>query len=434
MSQPVSIFWFRRDLRLDDNAGLFYALKSGKPVLPIFIFDTDILDDLEARQDKRVCFIYDRLKDLQSELLDMGSSLLVLHGKPKDLFTELIDQYTIEAVYTNEDYEPYALERDTSIAGLLLERGVSFFSYKDHVVFAKSEVLKDDGAPYTVYTPYSKRWKQNLKDFYLKEYPTEGYFRNFLKHEAGTMPGLESLGFQLTPYEVGAPELKEAIARNYDKTRNFPAVEGTTRLSIHLRFGTISVRKLAKQLSAINETALNELIWREFFSSILYHFPDTVSKSFKPAYDHIKWRNNEDEFAAWCEGRTGYPLVDAGMRELNETGWMHNRARLVTGSFLCKHLLIDWRWGEAYFAKKLMDYDMSQNIGNWQWVAGSGVDAAPYFRIFNPLIQQEKFDPGNRYIRRWVPEFGTDAYPRPIVDHEHARERCLAAYKAAVSG
>lgn len=433
MHQAISIFWFRRDLRLFDNAGLYHALKSGTPVLPLFIFDTDILDDLEDKADKRLAYIHDNLANIHAGLVDMGSSLLVEKGTPIAVFKTLLSRYTISAVYTNEDYEPYALKRDSAVAELLREHGIAFHAFKDQVVFARQEVLKDDGNPYTVYTPYSKQWKKKVNDFYLKEYPTERYFAHLHKTDPLPFPSIQQIGFEPVAYDAGPTELNRTIAATYDKTRNLPGIVGTTKLSVHLRFGTISVRRLATQLRSINETALNELIWREFFSAILFHFPNTVHAAFKPAYDDIKWRNNEAEFAAWCSGNTGYPMVDAGMRELNETGWMHNRSRLITGSFLAKHLLIDWRRGEAYFAKKLMDYDLSQNVGNWQWVAGCGVDAAPYFRIFNPMIQQEKFDPELRYIRRWIPEFGTAAYPKPIVDHDHARQRCLEVYKAAVS-
>ncbi|HRO42682.1 MAG TPA: deoxyribodipyrimidine photo-lyase [Flavipsychrobacter sp.] len=433
MDKAISIFWFRRDLRLNDNAGLYHALRSGNPVLPVFIFDTNILDDLEDRKDKRVCFIYDSLKKIQQTLLNIGSTLQILYGNPEKSFEILLEEYNIAAVYTNEDYEPYAIQRDASIEKLLKEKGISFHTYKDQVVFAKHEILKEDKTPYTVFTPYSKKWKQKLNDFFLKEYPTEKYFGNFLKQEAKPFPSLRELGFEKADYEVTQPELDETFVRGYEKTRNFPTVEGTTKLSVHLRFGTVSIRVIAKHLHAINETALNEVIWREFFSSILFHFPHTIHSSFKPTYDHIKWRNNEQEFQAWCEGRTGYPIVDAGMRQLNEAGWMHNRVRMVVASFLCKHLLIDWRWGEAYFASKLMDYDMSQNVGNWQWVAGSGVDAAPYFRIFNPITQQQKFDPELKYVKQWVKEFGTPEYAVPLVEHTIARERCLAVYKNAVA-
>lgn len=427
MRQEVALFWFRRDLRLDDNAGFYHALKSVIPVLPIFIFDRLILDDLEDKQDRRVSFIYDQLQQMQQELVAHGSSLRVIYGTPDEAFKMLTDSFSVKAVYTNHDYEPYALRRDEAIGAFLQSQSIPFYTYKDQVVFEKDEVLKDDGKPYTVYTPYSKKWKALVNDFYLKPYPTKKYFSNLLQHEATPIPTLASMGFQYTSYEVPAPVLDEKIARRYHETRNTPGLAGTTRLSVHLRFGTISIRKLAAESRLLNEKLLNELIWREFFMMILWHFPHTVNQAFKPVYDQIAWRRSEADFERWCAGKTGYPIVDAGMRELNATGFMHNRTRMVTASFLCKHLLIDWRWGEAYFAKKLIDFDLAQNVASWQWVAGSGVDAAPYFRIFNPHTQTEKFDPDHRYINKWVPDRQELTY-RPIVDHEVARKRCLAAY------
>lgn len=426
---PVSIFWFRRDLRLENNAGLYYALKSGHPVLPVFIYDTNILDDLEDKKDKRVCFIRDSLQKIKQELEEIGSTLYVLYGTPIDAFKKLLGEFDVHSVFTNEDYEPYAAQRDKEIEALLKKENVSFNAFKDHVVFAKNEVLKKDNTPYTVFTPYSKTWKEKLEDSYLKSCPTRKYYSNFLKHTPKRFPSLESIGFEQVDYEVTEPKLDKSIVKDYHKTRDLPGMEGTTKLSVHLRFGTVSIRKVVHEAMNLNETLLSEFIWRDFFQSILWHFPNTVTESFKPAYDNIKWRYAEKEFEAWCQGETGYPIVDAGMRQLNETGWMHNRIRMVTASFLCKHLLIDWRWGEAYFAKKLLDYDMAQNIGNWQWVAGSGVDAAPYFRIFNPYIQQKKFDPDNAYIDHWVPERNSSDYPKPIVEHEFARARCLEVYK-----
>lgn len=432
MSQKVSVFWFRRDLRLDDNAGLYHALKSGNPVLPIFIFDTNILNDLEDKKDKRVAFIHDTLKELNNELKQLGSSLYILHTTPIEAYKRLSAEYDLDAVYTNTDYEPYANERDKEIADHLLSNGIRFFKYKDQVIFQKDEVLKDDGSPYTVYTPYSKKWKQKLNDFYLKAYPTEKYFDNFLRTEPLPFPSIEELGFEYIDYDVVNPELDKEIAKDYKNTRDIPSIRGTTRLSIHLRFGTISIRKLTAESMAISEKLLNELIWREFYQMILWHFPHVVSESFKKEYDAIKWRNNEQEFEQWCKGETGYPIVDAGMRELNETGYMHNRVRMVVASFLTKDLLIDWRWGEVYFAKKLLDYDLASNNGGWQWAAGSGCDAAPYFRVFNPYLQTKKFDPELKYIRKWVPEFEQFTYTKPMVDHDEARKRCLAVYKDAL--
>ena len=355
------------------------------------------------------------------------------HGTPADSFEKLTTIYKVKAVYTNHDYEPYAKQRDEKIKNLLEQKGIAFHSCKDQVIFEKDEVVKDNSEPYTVFTPYSKRWKAALTPFYLKAYPTEKYFSAFLKHEPIPVPTLEQIGFEKIAYRVVAPELDETIAKDYDKTRNYPGIKGTTRLGVHLRFGTVSIRQLAAEASKINETFLNELIWREFYHMILWHFPHVVNGSFKREYDKIVWRNNEAEFKAWCEGNTGYPVVDAGMRELNATGYMHNRVRMIVASFLTKDLLIDWRWGEAYFAEKLLDYDLAANNGGWQWAAGSGCDAAPYFRVFNPRLQTEKFDPELKYIRKWVQEFEEFSYTKPIVDHQFAKERCLEAYKVALA-
>lgn len=428
----VLIFWFRRDLRLDDNAGLYHALRAGKSVVPVFIFDTNILDELEDRSDMRVNFIHEQLQQIHAKLTDMGSSLHVLYGTPADCFQKLAKQYDVDAVYTNHDYEPYANIRDKEIAQLLADKGIGFHTYKDQVIFEKDEVLKDDGKPYTVYTPYSKKWKTKLNDFYQKPYPTEKYFGNFKKQEELPLLSLTDIGITKNVLDIAAPTLSTDVARDYHNTRDIPCVQGTTRLSVHLRFGTISIRKLVTETSALNEKLLNELIWRDFYQMILWHFPHVVNGSFKREYDHINWRNNETEFSKWCNGETGYPIVDAGMRELNSTGYMHNRVRMVVASFLTKHLLIDWRWGEAYFAEKLLDFELASNNGGWQWAAGSGCDAAPYFRIFNPYLQTKKFDPELKYIRRWVPEFEDFSYPKPIVEHDTARKRCLEVYKAAL--
>ncbi|MDR3678968.1 MAG: deoxyribodipyrimidine photo-lyase [Flavipsychrobacter sp.] len=432
MSQTISIFWFRRDLRLADNAGLYHALRSGSPVLPVFIFDTAILDDLKDKKDKRVDFIYRTLDAMHSRLKEMGSGLHVHYGTVTDCYKQLLQTYTISSVYTNHDYEPYAQKRDEQIAALLSTHNIPFHTFKDQVIFEKDEVVKDNKEPYTVYTPYSRRWKERLTDFYLKPYPTQKYFKNFLQYKPVPIPELTAMGFQKTDLRLTPPRLDEHIAATYDKTRDYPATHGTTRLGIHLRFGTISIRALVTQAKALNATLLNELIWREFYQAILWHFPHVVGQSFKKDYDNIQWRNNEKEFAAWCSGETGFPIVDAGMRELNATGYMHNRVRMITASFLTKDLLIDWRWGEAYFAEKLLDYDLAANNGGWQWAAGSGCDAAPYFRVFNPTLQTEKFDPKLEYVKHWVPEYDTLTY-KPIVDHKAARERCLKVYKAALS-
>ncbi len=428
MTPKQTLFWFRRDLRLRDNAGLYYALKENKEVLPIFIFDTEILDQLEDRKDRRVEFIHQSLALIKKELEAMGSSLLVLHGKPTKIFSELNPQ----AVYTNHDYEPYAQSRDAAVAKILEEKNATFKTYKDQVIFEKNEVIKDDGKPYTVFTPYSRKWKSLLKPFFNKSYPTENYFNNFKKVKPFDFPSLENIGFEKTDASFPDRKIKLGIIEKYDQLRNFPAIESTSRLSVHLRFGTVSIRQLVSIALKKNEIWLNELIWRDFYHAILWHFPHVQTKAFKPAYDKILWRNNEMEFVAWCKGKTGYPIVDAGMRELNETGFMHNRVRMITASFLTKHLLIDWRWGEAYFAKKLLDFDLAANNGGWQWAASSGCDAAPYFRVFNPELQTEKFDPKLEYTKKWVSELGTDNYPKPIVDHKFARERVLKVYKEAL--
>lgn len=426
MQQPHVIFWFRRDLRLNDNIGLFHALKSGQNVLPIFIFDTNILTDL-PKDDARITFIVELLSNINSKLVKKGSSLAVFHGKPYDIFTQLIRNTTLSAVYSNQDYEPYAVRRDAEISELLQKNAIDFRQFKDQVIFGQNEVVKDDGTPYVVFTPYSKKWKQKLAAEKVVSIPSET-LPNFATHSYPFLT-TETIGFK--PSAIKVPPFRFDSLQNYEATRNFPAVAGTTGLSPHLRFGAISIRTAVK-VALNHETFLNELIWREFFMQILWHFPDTVRHSFRPKYDAIKWRNNETEFKKWCDGNTGYPIVDAGMRELNATGFMQNRVRMITASFLCKHLLIDWRWGETYFALKLLDYEQASNVGNWQWAAGSGVDAAPYFRIFNPSEQTKKFDSKLQYIRKWVPEFEDFSYPEPIVDHKEARERCVRVYKEAL--
>jgi len=428
----IAIFWYRRDLRLEDNAGLFYALRSGLPVLPLFIFDRYILDALDDRHDKRVIFIHQHILRLSAQLQQLGSSILVKYGKPEDVWRQILQTYDVKAVFANRDYEPYAKERDAKIARMLSADNIPFYDYKDQCIFDRDELVKDDGAPYTVFTPYSRKWKKLLTDAHVTAYDTPSLFHRLLKTEALPVPSLEEIGF--LPVDIAFPpmDVPDETLRQYGAKRDFPALPGTSRLSVHLRFGTVSVRALARRGLVLSQPWLNELIWRDFYMMILHHFPHVVTSAFKPAYDHIRWRNNEKEFEAWCNGQTGYPIVDAGMRELNATGFMHNRVRMITASFLTKHLLIDWRWGEAYFAKKLLDFDLSANNGGWQWAAGSGCDAAPYFRIFNPTLQTQKFDPELRYVRQWVPEFGSMNY-KPIVQHEFARNRALEAYKLALS-
>ncbi|MBS1935450.1 MAG: deoxyribodipyrimidine photo-lyase [Bacteroidetes bacterium] len=433
MRQPVSVFWFRRDLRLNDNAALYHALKSSHPVVPVFIFDRNILDKLEDKADRRVEFIHAALNEIQQKLIALGSSLEVYYGFPEEVYKKLLSKYEVKHVFTNEDYELYAQQRDEAIQKLVKNSGGSFHTYKDQVIFSKNEVLKDDGKPYTVFTPYSKRWKSILNEFYYKKYPTEKYFSNFFKQQPQAIPSLESMNFKAVEQPFPAKQLNEELIRKYASQRDFPAVDGTSRLGVHLRFGTVSVRDLVDRSLSLSEIFLNELIWRDFYHAILWHFPHiNRGKSFKPEYEWIKWRNDEEEFGKWCNGQTGYPIVDAGMRELNATGYMHNRVRMIVASFLTKHLLIDWHWGEAYFAKKLLDFDFAANNGGWQWAAGSGCDAAPYFRIFNPYLQTKKFDPELKYIRKWVPEFEEFGYPSPIVDHEFARKRVLEAYAKAL--
>lgn len=428
----ISIFWHRRDLRIHDNAGLYHALKSNYPVLPIFIFDRNILDKLDDKNDARVNFIHQQLQELKIQYEKLGTTLCVFYGKPIEVWKEILNNYLVKEVYCNRDYEPYAHERDKSIFEFLTSKNIPFKGFKDHVIFEKNEVLKDDGMPYTVYTPYSKKWKLKLNDFYLKSYPVEKYLSNLYRTDKLKIIGLEEMGFKSTTISFPKKMANKELIKNYHVTRDLPSVNGTTRLSVHLRFGTISIRELANTAKQLNEKYLNELIWRDFYQMILFHFPHTVNKAFKPEYDRIQWLNNEKEFSAWCQGKTGYPIVDAGMRELNATGFMHNRVRMIVASFLTKHLLIDWRWGEAYFAKKLLDFELASNVGGWQWAAGCGVDAAPYFRVFNPTLQTEKFDKELKYIKQWVPEYGTAAYPKPIIEHKVARERVLITYKKAL--
>lgn len=427
-NEPISIFWFRRDLRLEDNHGLYEALKSSTRVLPIFIFDTTILNKLENKHDKRVDFIYQTLQQLNQQLIDQGSSLLIMNDTPIAAFKTILQKYHINSVYTNHDYEPEAIKRDNAIKEYLATKGIEMNSYKDQVMFEKNDILKGDGTPYTIFTPYSRPWKEKLKTEGIFDYPSENILKNLYKTSALPFPSIQEIGFEKTDQSIQIPTFNKALISNYHNTRNLPYLPGTTRLSVHLRFGTVSVRKLTKLALELNEQWLNELIWREFFMMILFHYPQVVNKSFKSKYDHIAWRNNEKEFEAWCNGETGYAIVDAGIRELNETGFMHNRVRMIVASFLTKDLLIDWRWGEAYFAEKLLDYDLSANNGNWQWAAGSGCDSAPYFRIFNPYEQTKKFDPELKYIKTWIKEYDNYLTP-PIVDHDMARKRCLEVYK-----
>jgi len=429
----ISIFWFRRDLRLHDNVALFNALKSGEKVLPIFIFDTSILDKL-PKNDARVSFIIKELRSMNEHLKSFDASIDILHGKPIEVFESLIKKYQIASVFTNQDYEPYAIRRDQEILELLKSENINFNSFKDQVIFEKNEITKKDGNPYVVYTPYSKKWIEAYEQINHIHYSSEDLLSQLYTQSKAKELTLEELGFEETNTPIKNYIFNSRIINEYEETRNFPALDNTSKLGPHLRFGTVSVRQMVSRAEEQeNKTFLKELIWREFFMQILWHFPHTHKDSFKPKYDRIVWRNNEDDFKKWCNGTTGYPMVDAGMRQLNNTGFMHNRVRMLVGSFLCKHLLIDWRWGEAYFAEKLHDYEMSSNVGNWQWVAGTGVDASPYFRIFNPTSQIKKFDKDFSYIRKWVPDFQELTYPSPMVDHKFARERCLKTYKEALA-
>ncbi|WP_179352461.1 cryptochrome/photolyase family protein [Winogradskyella vidalii] len=435
MKTKTNIFWFRRDLRLDDNRGFYEALKGKHPVLPIFIFDTEILEKL-PKDDARVTFIHETLQQMRQTLQEEhDSSIAIYYGKPEAIYKQLINDYDIETVYTNHDYEPYATKRDEAIKVILKSHDIDFKTYKDQVIFEKDEVVKKDGDPYLVYTPYMRTWKEKFKTLDLEIFYTNSYLENLIAHSRLPNLSLSDIGYEKSSQEIAPYDVTPTAIQNYEATRNFPAKDTTSRLGPHLRFGTVSIRKMIKKATAEqNEIFWQELIWREFFIQILWHFPHTLTEAFKSKYDRIHWRNNEEEFNKWCQGNTGYPLVDAGMRQLNTTGFMHNRVRMLVGSFLCKHLLIDWRWGEAYFAEKLHDYEMASNVGNWQWVAGTGVDAAPYFRIFNPTTQIDKFDKDRNYIKKYVPEFNSDNYVEKMVDHKAARERCLETYKAALNG
>lgn len=430
--QTINICWLRRDLRIQDNAALYHALKSEHPVVVVFIFDQNILKKLNNKADARVTFIYNALAKIKSELEELGSSLLVKNGTPEEIWPELLKNYTVRSVFANQDYEPYATKRDGAMAKYLKQQNVDFFTFKDQVIFDRDEILKSDGQPYTVFTPYYNQWQKKLNSFYLKSYPCSRYFKNLLQTKSLPFPSLSDIGFEKSTQTFPSANFEKKM-ETYAQKRDHPAADATTKLGVHLRFGTVSIRAVARK--AMEKKAhkwLSELVWREFYMMILWHFPHTTTKAFKPAYDQIEWRNNEAEFKAWCKGETGYPLVDAGMKQLNAIGFMHNRVRMVVASFLCKHLLIDWRWGEAYFAEKLLDYDQASNIGGWQWACGSGNDAAPYFRVFNPTLQLEKFDPKMEYVFKWAPAYRAALAPVPIVEHTFARERALKAFKKAL--
>ncbi len=436
----VTIFWFRRDLRLHDNHGLYRALAEAGDVLPLFIFDKEILDGL-SDDDPRVTFIHHTLTQIKATLNSLGSDLIVEFGTPLDVWTSLLKKYNIKAAYTNHDYEPYAKSRDESIADLLRSHEIHLNTYKDHVIWEKEEVLSKAGTVYTVFTPYKRRWLELWHEHYVKSAPKSGTYFPSEKHESAfakmrksRMISLGEMSFVASQLSIPSATVAQGVIKNYGERRNFPGLDdSTSKLGIHFRFGTISIRQKAFKAMRLSDVFLSELIWRDFYAQILANFPHVVGEAFRAKYDRIPWRENEEEFQLWCEGKTGYPIVDAGMRELNATGYMHNRVRMITASFLTKHLLMDWRRGEAYFATKLLDFDLASNNGGWQWASGSGTDAAPYFRIFNPTSQMDKFDKERTYIMKWVPEYETDDYPPPIVDHKFARERCLTTYKTALN-
>jgi len=424
----VNIFWMRRDLRLEDNTALFHALKTRENVLPLFIFDPDVLENLEVRPDFRVNFIYKTLCEIKDILENIGSDIYIAHGRPQDVFKKISEEFHICSVYANRDYEPYSVFRDTNVERFLKINKIEYHSYKDHVLFEKDELVKEDGKPYTVFTAYKNKFLEKFNKEMVRPLNTSQYYHNFIRIKPLPIMSIEMLGFEQINIVFPSKALTKSLLEGYAANRDFPARNGTSKLSVHLRFGTISIRKVTALALLHSETFLTELIWRNFYSQILWYFPQVLTRAFKPIYDNIKWENNLDHFSAWCKGKTGYPMVDAGMRELNQTGFMHNRLRMVTSSFLCKHLLIDWRWGEAYFASKLNDYDLASNNGGWQWAAGSGCDAVPYFRIFNPELQAKKFDADSEYIKKWIPELGTANYPLPIIDLRFARERVLKRY------
>ncbi len=428
----ITVFWFRRDLRLKDNHGLYKALQSSQAVLPLFIFDHSILDELDDKRDARVQFIYEQLVKINTQLKSLGKALIVKQGNVLEVWQQLLEEFPISQVFTNRDYEPYAQQRDRSVYALLKQHNIDFKGFKDQVIFEKEEVVKQDGSPYTVFTPYSKRWHQLLTAEHVQHYPSEDYLHHFLSNEY-VLPQLEELGFKPSSIRVRHYDLSPELLLNYEEQRNRPDLNGTSYISPHLRFGTISIREVYRRSKDYSSSFINELIWRDFYSQVLYHFPDVVTHNFKRQYDAIIWRNNEEEFQKWCMGKTGFPIVDAGMRQLNQTGWMHNRVRMITASFLVKDLLIDWRWGEAYFAEKLLDYDLASNNGGWQWAAGTGTDAAPYFRIFNPDSQLKKFDPQHHYVKKWIREWNSAHYPEEMVDHSAARLRALEVYKQALN-
>ncbi|HZH97104.1 MAG TPA: deoxyribodipyrimidine photo-lyase [Flavisolibacter sp.] len=432
INNPVTVFWFRRDLRLSDNHGLHVALKGANPVLPLFIYDTDILNALSDKKDRRVGFIHQALTGMNEVLKNNGSSMYILNDKPLEAFKKICKQFNVKQVIANHDYEPYAIERDEDIRIYLAGQGIPFTTYKDQVIFEKSEVVKADGTPYTVFPPYSKVWRRKYSEQKPESFPSEDLLTNMVKTKPFHFPSLKDIGFERVEMPGFDTSINEETILRYHETRNLPGIAGTSHISVHLRFGTVSVRHLIGLAARLNENWLTELMWREYFMMILFHFPRVVTRDFKAKFNHIQWRNNRDEFKRWCRGETGYPIVDAGMRELNETGWMHNRVRLITAGFLVKHLLIDWRWGDDYFGQKLLDYELSSNNGNWQWIAGGGSDASPYFRVFNPFEQTKKFDPELKYVKTWVKDYRPGYLPL-MVEHDFARKRALEVFKNSLA-
>lgn len=430
--QPINVVWLRRNLRIEDNPIIQKAAKDDLPILLLFIFDKNILSKL-AKDDARVDFIHRTLEKLRTQLQSYKASILCVHGFPDEIIRKLIKSVRINAIFHAEDFEPAAKLRDDKIKEIAQESGIAVYTALDHVIFHPSSVLNKQGRPYLVYTPYYRAWKekfvQNL-DFLCQQKSNE-----FQGIEADfDIPTLKEIGFAPTPIALPQATVDRTLMETYKERRDFPAQDAASRLGLHLRFGTISPLQLALEAAkTTDDTFLKQLIWREFFIQIMYHFPESMNAAFKPAYRNMPWRFDEGQFDRWKAGQTGIPIVDAGMRELIATGTMHNRVRMIAASWLTKNLLIDWRLGERYFAEKLLDFELASNVGNWQWVAGTGVDAAPYFRIFNPHSQAKKFDPQGAYIRKWVPEFDSLTYTAPMIDYKASRERCLAFYKEHVT-
>lgn len=424
--EKINVFWFRRDLRINDNHALFNALKSGLKVVPIFIFDKDILKEFPNTNDRRLNFIYKELKNINNKLLEFNSSILIFNSTVKSSFENLLQKFNVNAVFYNKDYEPYATKRDSEIELYLKERGIEFKGYKDHVIFETNEIVKPDKTPYTVFTPYSKKWKLLLETEMLKTFESEELIKNFLTFE-GRFPTLKELGYNELDYIFPKSNFNKNVIRSYETQRNFPHLDGGSKLGVHLRFGTISIRTAVNNALKFSDCWLNELIWREFFIQLMWHFPKNEHFCFKQKYNYFEWLNDEAKFDKWCKAETGFQIVDAGIRELIQTGYMHNRVRMITANFLTKLLQIDWRWGERFFAEHLLDYELAINNGNWQWAAGTGADAAPYFRIFNPLEQIKKFDSNNIYIDKWLPK---EKYKqiKPIVDYKVARSQYLERF------